>query len=289
MDVDSLGEHYSVDAIQPVERQPVERRSALQKALRGGNFARKQIFSRSLILSWSHRRRFLMARRLLASHAGGQLLDYGCGDGTFLALISDLFPGAIGTDIDSAEIADCRRRFTDLSGISFKTLEEMNEECCHKHFDVVTCFEVLEHCVEAEAAKVLTNLQQLCSPTGIILISVPNEIGPALIVKQFIRMTAGWRSYPDFTNRERYRTTDLLRMVFARSGTRMARPVYSYDNGVVFHGHIGFNWRALQIQVDRVLRITEVKSSPFGWSRGFMSSQIWFVCRPRGDLNKTVH
>jgi len=52
-----------------------------------GHYARKQIFSRSRLVAWSHGSRFDLARRLVAPRAGQRLLDYGCGDGTFLGLV----------------------------------------------------------------------------------------------------------------------------------------------------------------------------------------------------------
>ncbi|HST58355.1 MAG TPA: hypothetical protein VLK84_06705, partial [Longimicrobium sp.] len=60
-------------------------------ALRGGEYARKQLFGRGLI-GWSHARRFGTALRIVQPYAGAPLLDYGCGDGTFLALVRDRFP-----------------------------------------------------------------------------------------------------------------------------------------------------------------------------------------------------
>ena len=38
---------------------------------------------------WSHGRRFATARRVVQPYAGATLLDYGCGDGTFLGLVRD--------------------------------------------------------------------------------------------------------------------------------------------------------------------------------------------------------
>jgi cyclopropane fatty-acyl-phospholipid synthase-like methyltransferase len=37
-----------------------------------------------------------------------KLLDYGCGDGTFLSLMSDKF-SAVGADIEPEQVVDCRR------------------------------------------------------------------------------------------------------------------------------------------------------------------------------------
>ena len=60
-----------------------------------------------------------MGRQLVAPFAGRRLLDYGCGDGTFLALVQDLFPEALGVDVAADQVADCARRFAGSPGITF--------------------------------------------------------------------------------------------------------------------------------------------------------------------------
>src|SRR4051812_47145522 len=96
------------------------------RASHAGHFARKQLFCKSRVIAWSHRRRFATARRLVEPLAGGRLLDYGCGDGTFLGAVSDLFPDAVGADIDPSAIDDCRRRYAaDSSRLTFRLTREL--------------------------------------------------------------------------------------------------------------------------------------------------------------------
>src|SRR5690242_9385018 len=90
-----------------------------------GHYAKKQICCRSAIIAWSHRSRFNLARRLVEPYAGKKLLDYGCGDGTFLAEIHDLFPAAVGADVDPKQRLDCRTRFAGLANISFLLTDEL--------------------------------------------------------------------------------------------------------------------------------------------------------------------
>ena len=54
-------------------------------AIATGHYAQKQLLSRNPLVRWSHGSRFALARELVAPFAGRRLLDYGCGDGTFLA------------------------------------------------------------------------------------------------------------------------------------------------------------------------------------------------------------
>src|SRR5690348_13315487 len=55
-----------------------------------GHYAKKQIFCKDPVIAWSHRSRFQVARKLLEVYGSQILLDYGCGDGTFLAEVHDL-------------------------------------------------------------------------------------------------------------------------------------------------------------------------------------------------------
>ena len=66
-----------------------------------------------------------MARELVQPHAGARLLDYGCGDGTFLALVRDLFPRSVGAEIDAALVEDSHRRFGEGDERRFIHTEEV--------------------------------------------------------------------------------------------------------------------------------------------------------------------
>src|SRR5438128_253860 len=92
--------------------------SDLQKLIGAGTYAGKQLLCKDRVVAWSHARRFRLGRKLAQPYAGRTLLDYGCGDGTFLAMVGDLFPEAVGADVDPKQITDCRTRFGELPGLS---------------------------------------------------------------------------------------------------------------------------------------------------------------------------
>ena len=104
-----------------------------------GHYARKQIFSRNRLVAWSHGSRFETARRLVAPHAGARLLDYGCGDGTFLALVHDLFPDAVGVDADASQIAGCVQRFASLAGMTFATTQAIGGAEYDSRYGIIVC------------------------------------------------------------------------------------------------------------------------------------------------------
>src|SRR3954466_8812530 len=98
------------------DKSPVTTTSEL---LEQGHYARKQLFSRNAIIAWSHRRRFALARELASAAAGGALLDYGCGDGTFIALAHDLFRETTGIDVDAEQLHDCSRLLNAVPDVRF--------------------------------------------------------------------------------------------------------------------------------------------------------------------------
>lgn len=250
------------------------RNQAKAMAHEPGHYEKKQLSSGVPLLSWSHRSRFDLARRLVAPYAWRRLLDYGCGDGTFLSRVSDLFCDATGAGVDPNEIDGCRKR---LSGtrVRFTLVAELAS--AERAYDVITCMEVLEHCVGGAVDAVLADLARLVSPFGIVIISVPIEIGPSLIAKQIVRRIAGRRIY-DYKFNERYSPRELLRMLTAGESTFVERPVYSSPSGD-FHGHKGFNWRALSRRIRQTLPVQRTMFSPLGLPGGFISSQAWFICK----------
>lgn len=227
-----------------------------------GQYEQKQLLSRSRLVSWSHGARFRTARRLVAPYAGQRLLDYGCGDGTFLKSVSDLFTDLTGADAAQVQIDDCRRRLPEISFVHVDKLEGK--------FDVITCMEVLEHCQPATVEEILARFASLVNPQGTIIISVPVETGLMLLSKQMARRVAGWRGIGDYRFSERYTWRELLKMTFATAETSINR-----DLGIDWYGHKGFNWRALEKKLKRHFYLKQRLFSP----NLLLRSQVWFICQ----------
>ncbi|HEX5870224.1 MAG TPA: class I SAM-dependent methyltransferase, partial [Longimicrobium sp.] len=212
--------------------------------LRSGEYARKQLFGRGLI-GWSHGRRFATARRVVQPYAGATLLDYGCGDGTFLAIVHDLFPQSVGAEIDHVLVEGAGERFGALDGLRFIHTDDV-AALPDASFGVVTCMEVLEHCTPDAAERVIGEMRRLVAPDGVVIVSVPVETGPALLVKTAARALAGLRGVSGYQDRERFTAGELAKMVFAGPETVIDRPVYetTFPDGAPnrYHGHKGFNW-----------------------------------------------
>jgi 2-polyprenyl-3-methyl-5-hydroxy-6-metoxy-1,4-benzoquinol methylase len=250
-----------------------------------GSYASKQLLCRDRIIAWSHHSRYRLGRELVKPHAGKKLLDYGCGDGTFLALINDLFPEAAGADIDPSQVRSCASRFTSMPGVTFALTDDLSDAKHAGAYDLVTCMEVLEHCLEDKIVGVVSDLRRLVNSNGTVLISVPVEIGPSLLGKEIIRTLAAWRRCGDYQYKETYRFRELCTLFFADASTRINRPVlradFSAERPNFYHGHKGFNWRALRERLDGSFDVSATRFSPLGWLGGYVSSQAWFICKPR--------
>ncbi len=243
--------------------------------------ARQKILCQDKVIAWMRASRFRLVRKLVGPYAGRKLLDYGCGDGTFLAWVHDLFPEAVGADADPKQTTDCAKRFTETTGLSFVLRDELVKARHDGAYGLVICTNVLEHCLEQKWDAMLSDLSRLAAPDGTILISTPIESGPSLIIKQFIRTVAGWRGLGP----ETYTIAQFWKMVFAGKGTTIDRPVYRAESvperWKLFHGHKGFNWRKLRARIDAMLAVEHTCFWPLSWSGGYFNGQAWFICKPR--------
>jgi 2-polyprenyl-3-methyl-5-hydroxy-6-metoxy-1,4-benzoquinol methylase len=251
-------------------------------AVTDGQYYREQIGSKSRIIAWSHRSRFNTVNRLIGS-SKPRLLDYGCGDGTLLALASGSIAEGTGVDADAGQIDECRTRLASFGNLQFLVVSDVAGENHDSAYDVVTCMETLEHCTEAVVEVVLADLARLCAPDGRVIISVPIEVGPSFLLKQSIRAIAKRRGLSSYHLSERYSTRDALKMIFASRGTSIERREYVFDESgeVQGYSHYGFNWRGLREGVTQYMRVERTLFSPVGFLGGWVSSQVYFVCRPQ--------
>lgn len=249
-------------------------------ALRGGHYAAKQIFSRDRLVAWSHRRRFEVGLQLARRFHGRRILDYGCGDGTFLALLfADAMrpASAVGAELDEAQVRDCRARLSHLEAVQFELIEALDAPCHAGAYDGVVCMEVLEHVVAVD--EVIDRLWRALADAGTLIVSVPVETGPALLMKQAARKLAAWRGNEGYRNYAGYTLREYVESVFAGSAPHMPRPVYHGE--VPFHDHKGFNWRALRDRLSRKFAIDDVIASPIRILGPVLATQVWFVARKK--------
>jgi 2-polyprenyl-3-methyl-5-hydroxy-6-metoxy-1,4-benzoquinol methylase len=253
------------------------------EAINRGHYAKKQLLCADWLISWSHRSRFHIGVGLAREFAGKRVLDYGCGDGTFLAMLMKdeaNAPGrAVGVEVHQSLVDDCRSRFGGQPKLDFIFENELSLPEHQASYDAVFCMEVLEHVVEVEA--VLGSLEKVLAPGGKLFVSVPVEIGLPLLIKQAARRAAGWRGLGDYKYTSAYTIGEYLKSVFPSARQHITRPVYEGEGGSTFHDHKGFNWKLTKEILGRRFRIEKILSSPVAALPPQLASQVWFVACKR--------
>jgi SAM-dependent methyltransferase len=253
----------------------------LRNAIEQGHYARKQILSRDRLVAWSHTRRFDTAVSLARAFRERRLLDYGCGDGTFLALTMmtpDAPSLAVGAELSVDAIDDCRRRYRDEPRLQFVRVQDLDASTHFGQYDAVFCMEVFEHVVDWDPE--LARLERLLAPGGTLIISVPVETGLPLVIKQTVRRVAGWRGIGHYPGTSPYSIRELAAGVVAGGKQHLVRPVLDNGSGPS-HDHKGFNWMVLKARLRLQFEIQQIVSSPFSWLGPHLATQVCFVCRPR--------
>ena len=231
------------------------------------------------MVAWSHGSRFALARRLALTHRGGRLLDYGCGDGTFVAMVHPDFRETAGADVDAGQLAECQRRLGHLPGVRFGRTRDFEQDDGHG-WDVVTCMEVLEHCLEDERRRVIASLAALLARDGVAIVSVPIENGPSLAGKQFFRAVAGLRRLGDYDHRERYTAAEMIRGVLGGRVARVPVERIGPDGPYRYYGHKGFDYRDVGRELAARFTVARRLFTPIRLTGSLLNSQAWFLCRP---------
>jgi len=258
----------------------------LRDAIGGGHYARKQIFSRDRLVAWSHRRRFETAVSLAKAFRGKRVLDYGCGDGTFLAMTM-MTPDApalgVGAELSIEAIDDCRLRYREEPRLQFVPVRDLDTAGHVARYDALFCMEVFEHVVNWEPE--LDRFDRLLAPGGTLIMSVPVETGLPLVIKQAVRRVAGWRGIGHYPGTSSYSVRELLASVLAGDRQHIERP--KFDSGAgPFHDHKGFNWMVLRSRLARQFTIQDVVASPFPALGPHLGTQAWFVARRRDPTSR---
>lgn len=120
-------------------------------------------------LSWHHRR-FLSAP--VVNGMGRRLLDVGCGAGEFLCAARDAGYEVWGVDFVAEKVEAARKR-RGLENVYVMSVDSLAAQLAGKGFDVVTCFEVLEHL--EDPAGFIRSLKGLLNPGAYLALSVPNR------------------------------------------------------------------------------------------------------------------
>ena len=225
----------------------------------------------SLPTRLSHRRRMDRALSILDGRTFRRAADMGAADGWYLqALIrrGDVAEG-LAIDDDPAMLAAGTTASGDLP-LRWATPDDPALVDERGTFDLVACLETLEHV--DDPIEVLDAVIDLAAPGGTVLISVPVEVGPSVVVKQSGRWLANRKGQYSY---ERYTWRELARAGLWWRIDGLAR--------VNRHSHKGFDYRRIASALHDRVEIERTVFGPVHPLGPVMASTVYWVTRRRAD------
>lgn len=105
------------------------------------------------------------------AHAlGTEILEVGCGNGNFTALLGGSGARVLGIDIDPAFVGEARAATAHLDNVTIEHAD-ITKHHQDKRFDTVVMLDVLEH-IEDDIA-LLANLKERIKPGGSLIVKTP--------------------------------------------------------------------------------------------------------------------
>lgn len=125
--------------------------------------------------------------------AQGMILDVGCGNGIISTTLGQLGYQVKGIDVSEKTIQKAQWH-NQLANVAFEVADAEELVTTHVTYDAIICSEVLEHL--RNPSDLLQILHQLLKNTGILLVTVPNGLGPREIMVTRptlkLRKEGGW-------------------------------------------------------------------------------------------------
>jgi|EndMetStandDraft_6_1072998.scaffolds.fasta_scaffold00160_16 SAM-dependent methyltransferase len=207
---------------------------------------------------FAHRKRLKKSKGFVAPFLTGSatLLDYGCGPGLFLhnvaTEIKRVHPQVklLGYDPYMPAQYDDYRVVADSASIADKSVT------------ILTAFEVCEHLTESETREFVDFALRVLEPHGKLLVSVPIEMGPTLLLKEGSRAILHRRK-PETPPLE------LLKASF------LGRPANRSSD--IKGSHRGYDWRVTQQTLSQTFRLEHTEFSPLPINRWYVQSQVFLV------------
>jgi 2-polyprenyl-3-methyl-5-hydroxy-6-metoxy-1,4-benzoquinol methylase len=226
------------------------------------SYADRTLNSRNPLVRIAHRSRLKKAITTVASMEFTSLLDYGCGDGAFLnALLKyvALPVKLVGYEpfMDPIE-ANTVKIFAVMEDVL-----QFKDATTQTGFDLVTCFEVLEHFSPERQVEAISAMQGLLKPGGMLIISVPIESGVPGLVKNVVRRFTQQRG-------NLYTIQNILRSL-------LRRPMPEYRLGQAYQSHMGFYYEDLELILRSKFTLARREMTPLNALGKNFNSQIFYL------------
>jgi SAM-dependent methyltransferase len=121
------------------------------------------------LMAW-HRARYEFALPLVENR---RVLDVGCGEGYGAALLAERAAAVVGVDYSPVAVEHAASTYK-RPNLTFHVADATALPHELTGFDVVTCFEVIEHITKA--SELVHDLRRRLRPGGILVLSTPNRL-----------------------------------------------------------------------------------------------------------------
>ncbi|MCL8000026.1 class I SAM-dependent methyltransferase [Brucella sp. 21LCYQ03] len=118
-----------------------------------------------------HVQRYTLARRFAE---GKRVLDCACGEGYGSSYMATVAANVTGVDIATSAIATCKTRYENQAKLCFDVGDIRSLPFPDASFDVICCFETIEHLKKSDSEVALNELARVLAPDGILFISTPD-------------------------------------------------------------------------------------------------------------------
>lgn len=120
--------------------------------------------------------KFILARDLINGSPGKRkILDVGCYTGVFLRKMEEDNHLCWGTDIQEKLMQDLDEEFKDTNlNFNYCRSDMLHQEFEEKMFDVVTCFDVLEHVIYPK--ETIKSIEKVIRPGGLVIVNLPKMV-----------------------------------------------------------------------------------------------------------------
>ncbi len=223
------------------------------------SYADRTYNNKNPIIRFAHRQRIKKSTQSIALKEHQKILDFGCGDGQFLATLKKHNPNN-QIELIGFEPYQNTKQLNDI--VFFNNYDNLKRKFEQNKFDIITCFEVLEHFNEKNQIKIINQILPLLKANGLFIISVPIEIGFPSLIKNLIRKV----NYP---GQEIYSFKNILKAF-------IHKPVQKYRKNDGYLPHMGFNHKELEKTLQKFFIIKTKKFSPFKIFGSTINSQVFY-------------
>ena len=230
--------------------------------------------NKNFLKRFSHKRRFDESANFLNEFKNKQntsLLDFGCGNGYFLSYLKkkkfDFDLSAY--DPVEEQILEMKELFKSENIVNINIYKDY--DLIKDKFDIICCFETLEHFGYEYQKKLIKQMMDLLNPGGTICISVPLEVYLSGFLKIISRVIMG-------QSQENTNLKNTLKTLFG-----LPIEIKKIQENQYSNTHIGFYYfNLIKLIKTMNLKIIETKYSPIPIFKSFINSQVFLKIK----LNK---